>query len=51
MLHQPDDVVLAQLQDRRRQLLAEANASRLARRLRPPSPSVFNRLLATLAGR
>ncbi len=50
MLHQSDEVVRAQIEERRSQLLAEAQASRLARRLQPPAPTAFKRLLAALKG-
>jgi hypothetical protein len=48
MLHQSDEVIFAQLHERRRCLLAEAAAERLAHRLQPP---LVDRLLAALGRR
>ena len=50
MLHQSEEVVRAQVEERRSQLLAEAQANRLARRLRPPTPTALQRLLAAMKG-
>lgn len=51
MLHQPDDVVLAHIHERRRRLLAEATTHRLARCAQPPAAAAPDRLLAALGGR
>ena len=51
MLYQSDEVVLAQLRERRRCLLAEAAAQRLARRVQLPQPTLTDRLLAALGRR
>jgi hypothetical protein len=51
MLYQSDEVVLAQIHERRSSLLAEAAARRLARHSQPPVPSRTDRLLAVLGAR
>lgn len=51
MLYHPDAVVLAHIHERRRSLLAEATAHRLARRARRPSLALPDRLLAALGAR